>query len=329
MWQDIDARLALLELLSRGSLKRRQSQQQAYDALHELPWTRATGRRNQISLVEDRRRDLVVLIDRVWPTWRDELAELVERGLPPTPDGRRRLNDLRRAESLGELPDRLNRHTAAAHTAPHAKATLSKSRTEALGKVETTHDGSVRLRLFSQAAVRSSLGEVDLLGVADVLGEVSVPERAMLDGLALDGNFRAMLLVENLGAWRDFPPVDGWVFVHVPGWDTATVKRWLELVRVPVAHFGDLDPNGVRIYLHLRELLPELMWFVPWFWSEYLPLHGLRREWPDDLDLAWAPELVRELASRGLWLEQERLVSDARVGEALRALGGVGDHDGT
>lgn len=28
-------------------------------------------------------------------------------------------------------------------------------------------------------------------------------------------------------------------------------------------------------------------------------------EWPDDLDLSGTPELVRELAARGLWLEQE------------------------
>jgi hypothetical protein len=71
---------------------------------------------------------------------------------------------------------------------------------------------------------------------------------------------------------------------------------------------------------HLRAMVPKLMWFVPAFWSEYVPLHGLRRAWPDDMDLAWAPELVRELALRGLWLEQERLVSDPRVGGALTAL---------
>jgi uncharacterized protein with HEPN domain len=47
---------------------------------------------------------------------------------------------------------------------------------------------------------------------------------------------------------------------------------------------------------------------------------GLRAEWPDDLDLGDAPELVRDLAHRGLWLEQEPLVIDSRIASALEAL---------
>ena len=47
---------------------------------------------------------------------------------------------------------------------------------------------------------------------------------------------------------------------------------------------------------------------------------GRRGEWPDDLDLREAPELVRELARRGLWLEQEPLVIDARIAAALEAM---------
>lgn len=87
MWQTFDERLCLLELLARGVLKRRRAQAAAYDALAELPWTRATGRRDEISLVEERRHELVALLERAWPAWRDALAELTARGLPPTPDG--------------------------------------------------------------------------------------------------------------------------------------------------------------------------------------------------------------------------------------------------
>ena len=70
IWENDYARLALLELLSRGSLKRRRTQLEAYDALAELPWTRATGRRDEIGVVEERRTELAGLIDRVWPAWR-------------------------------------------------------------------------------------------------------------------------------------------------------------------------------------------------------------------------------------------------------------------
>jgi hypothetical protein len=83
--------------------------------------------------------------------------------------------------------------------------------------------------------------------------------------------------------------------------------------------FGDVDPNGVRIYLHLREQVPDLRWLVPVFWRELVPLHGQAREWPEALELSWAPALVRELSAAGVWLEQERLVLDPRFEGAMRA----------
>ena len=60
-WRSEAARLALLELLVRGSLKRRRAQGALFEALSELPWTRATGRRDKIGLVEDRRHELGAL----------------------------------------------------------------------------------------------------------------------------------------------------------------------------------------------------------------------------------------------------------------------------
>ena len=320
MWEAADERLALLELLSRASLKRRRAQGAAFDALAELPWTRVTGRRDELGLVEERRHELVALIERVWPAWRDELADLTAQGLPPTPEGWGRLLDARRAAGIPELPERLNRRTAAALAAPHSKATLTEGRRAALGDIEATHDGTVRLRPPAGLVARTTRGVVDLAAIATVLGEVAIPERAFLDGLALEGQMRAVLLVENLGAWRDIPAPAGWLLAHVPGWDTATVAHLLDRVaHVPVVHFGDLDPNGMRIYLHLRERRLDLRWFVPAFWAEIVESHGLRAPWPADLDLGDAPSLVRDLAARGLWLEQERIVIDHRIREALES----------
>jgi hypothetical protein len=317
----MDERLALLELLARGTLKRRRAQAHVFAALEELPWTRATGRRDEIGLVEGRRPDLVALLERSWPSWREGLAELAARGFPPTGEGWSRLLDARRAEGLPGLPDRLNRRTAAALAAPHSKSTLTEVRLAALGGIEATHDGTVRLRPPSGFVARTTRGDIDLAAVAAVLGEVAIPERAFLDGLRLDGELRGVLLVENLGAWRDLPMVAGCLLAHVPGWDTVTVAHLLDRVaHVPAVHFGDLDPNGVRIYLHLRERRPDLRWFIPPFWSELVETCGLRAPWPADLDLSEAPPLVRDLAARGLWFEQERIVLDPRTGGALEAL---------
>ncbi|RUO91236.1 hypothetical protein D7Y11_21070 [Corallococcus sp. AB018] len=117
----------------------------------------------------------------------------------------------------------------------------------------------VRLRPPQGLVALTPQGRVDLAAVLAVLGEVSIPERALRGGLALEGAILAALLVENLGAFCDLHAVDGWLLVHVPEWDTATVARLLErLVHVPVVHFGDLDPNGVRILRHLRALRSDL-----------------------------------------------------------------------
>ncbi len=179
----------------------------------------------------------------------------------------------------------------------------------------------MRIRPPAGLRARTPAGEVDLAAVAAVLGEVGIPERAFLDGLEFTGGIRAVLLVENLGAWRDLPAPPGWLLAFVPGWDTATVARLFErLPGVPTVHFGDLDPNGVRIYQHLRARRPDLLWFIPAFWAESVDGHALRGSWPTDLDLGAAPPLVRDLARRGLWLEQESIVLDPRLVPELELL---------
>lgn len=321
MWQTTAERLALLELLVRGTLKKRRAQVAAWIALAELPWVRRTGRRDELGLVEERRSELAGLLARVWPEWGDVLAALAAHGLPPTPDGWGALEDATRAAAMPSLPERLNRRTAASLVAAHSKAVLTDRRMAALLEAEATHDGSVRVRPPRGLVARSRKGSVDLTAVAEVLGEVSLPERALRDGLTIEGPMRAALLVENLGAFCDLPVLEGWLIAHVAGWDTATVVRLLErLVHVPVLHFGDLDPNGVRIFRHLRVMRADLRWFVPEFWDEYVETKGLPGAWPVDLDLADAPELVSRLSRRGLWLEQEPIAVDPRTTTALEAL---------
>ncbi|WP_081759257.1 Wadjet anti-phage system protein JetD domain-containing protein [Thioalkalivibrio sp. HK1] len=326
IWENEDARLALLELVSRGTLKRRHSQREIYDTLAALPWTRLTGRRKEIALVEERRESLVELIDRVWPEWQSVLADLNTAGLPPTPEGHSRLRDMKRATDIPEeLPERINRRTAASLVATHSKASLTESRRQALGETAPTQDGSIRLRPPSDLSARTPKGTIDLAQVAAILGEVSIPERALLDDLTFQGSIRAVLLIENLGAWRDLPPPPGWLLAYVPGWDTATVARLLDRIEksienTPVIHFGDIDPNGVRIMLHLQKRIPDLRWFLPEFWFDLTDTTAQRTVWPQDLDLTFAPTRVRRLASQGLWLEQERIVLDPRTPDALEEM---------
>jgi len=319
MWQSPAQKIALLELLVHRALKRRASQAEAYDTLADLPWTRATGRRNQIALVETHRSELVALLGHVWPDWESVLAQLIAAGIPPTPDGWVRLEDIHRARRLPTLPVRLNRRTAAALTAPHSKAYLTLHRQTALAGTQTTRDGVLRLRPPRGLMARTTQNVLDLWELAQSLGEAPIPERAFLDGLRLEGSLRAVLLVENAGAWRDLPALDGWLVAHVPGWDSSTVEHLLNQLKpdVPVVHFGDLDPNGVRIFHRLRHRYPTMAWFVPEFWLDCVQPTRLKRPWPSKMDLSTAPPLVKYLASKQLWLEQESLVLDPRLHLAL------------
>ncbi len=318
MWERMEDRLSLLELLASGKLKRRATQSEAFDWLSELSWTRATGRRDELTLVPEKRSELVSLLDLVWSSWQTEQVALLVAGLPPTPVGWAQLGDRRRAEALPPLPDRVNRHTAAAVTARGAKSSLTAGRIDALSAVEITEDGVARLRPPPGLLAHRGTQSISLDEVIAVFDEVGVSDRALRDGVWFEGQIEAVLLVENLGAWRDMPRPGRWMLVHVPGWNTTTVRQLVaKLGDVPVVHFGDLDPNGVRIQWHLREYLPRLGWLVPSWWSELVPLHAQHREWPDDLDLGGAPPLVAELAASGRWLEQERVVLDPRLPEAM------------
>lgn len=214
MWERDEDRLALLELLESGRLRRRTGQGEAWTLLDQLPWTRRTGRRDEFELVVEHKNTVVELLDRVWPHWRLGRDVLIERGLSPTPTDWRRLQDLLRADGLAELPDRLNRRTATSAVAPHSKSNLSLIRRAALGDTTVTRDGIVRLR----------------------------------------------------------------------------------------------PPPGVCFVRGSAEL------------DEYVEKRALPGEWADDLNLDDTPALIRALADRGLWLEQEIITLDPRLRAALEAV---------
>jgi len=323
MWACEAHWLALLELWARGRLRRRKAQADAWDELALLPWTRRTSRRDELALEERCRPELASLLDRSFPAWRETLAACERRGLPPDVLGWKDLQQARRRAGLStKLPGRLNRRTAAAAVGAHSKSTLGARLRGSLGPVEVTRDGLIRLRPSPGLLVGRDGTLWRAEDLARCLGEVALTERALRDGTVIAGvRPRALLLVENVGFYIDVPVPEGWLAAHVPGWNTATIRILLEaLPDVPVVHFGDLDPNGARIVAHLQSLRPDLIWAVPPFWEEQVPLRGRRKAWPPGLDLVGAPPLVRRLAAEGIWLEQEVLALDARVPEYLEGL---------
>src|SRR5262245_47892456 len=100
MWSEDAERLALLELFQLRTLKRRKSQERAWNWLSELAWTRRTSRRDVLRLVDDHEADLTALLDRVWPEWRAAEARLLAAGLAPTEADWRTLLDRDRSGSM-------------------------------------------------------------------------------------------------------------------------------------------------------------------------------------------------------------------------------------
>jgi len=324
MWDRQEHKLALLELIATGKLRKRHSQTIAWEWLAQLSWTRESGRREEIALDEGRASEGTRLLDQVWPDWPDVLAELQSADLPVSERGWRQLQDMDRARVAAGLPPRLNRRTALAQVGAHSKTTLSRTLQASLASTNLTHDGTVRLR--PSLGLEITCGDAALKAdtIAALLGEVILTERALLAGTRFGGILpRCLLTVENLGPYLDISVPAGCLVAHVPGWDTRTIRMVFDLLpAVPCVHFGDLDPNGVRIVRHLRKLRPTIEWLVPDFWSDQITAKGLKAEWPADLNLDDAPPLVQELAREHVWMEQEIIALDPRLADAIAELRG-------
>lgn len=319
-WAQHPDRLLLLELYALGRARHRKCQEAAWDRMHAMRWTYAIGKHDE-AIADTRRDDLVRLLSDVWPTWRDSLADLTSAGELPTPEGWRSLEDVRRQSQAPTLPARINQHTLAAAVAPHAKSTLTASRIACAGDVDITHDGSLRIRPSRGLLARAGDREIDLWSTAHVLGEVIVTDRAIRDGLSLAGEMpTAVITIENLGTYMDAPLPDGWLAIHVPGWNTALIPSVVTLVPngIPWIHWGDYDRNGLRITRNLRASRPGLTWFVPDWIGEYTATHARPADWSGEISDD-APGQIQHLMRSGVALEQEILALDDRLVDSLIA----------
>lgn len=316
MWRDLDNRTALLELLERETLTQRKCQSAAWDELKGLGWARQATREDKLEIVRARRQKVANLLNLVWPTWRDDAAALAANNLPPTPNGIRMLEDLKRQATLSmPLPPRLNRRTAIAAVGPHSKAFLSKQRLGAIGNVELTCDGIARIRPHDGMQIRCDGVPFPLDVIYASLQEVHLPERALQANLEVLGPAPALiLLIENLGSFIDIQAPRDWLVMHVPGWNTRTTELVLaRLPAAPVLLFGDLDSAGAKIAARLQALYPALRWVTFDLWRSLLAAYLQKGDWPAGQELGHAPPLVHELARTAGWLEQERLILNAKL----------------
>lgn len=308
--------LLLLELLEAGEIRgpRRRSQAKVWDELVELGWADVPRRRRGLRLREEARPKVERALDHCLPRWRERSERLASTEQAPTPRSWARLleEEHQAAVDLSDLPSGLNRHTAAALVRRHSKLDVSEPSKLGLPGVTLTSDACLRLRPALGTRLVMNGEHLELDPLVRLAGEVVLPERALLSGARLVGPCSGVVTIENLGAFVDLRAPPELTLVHTPGWDTAMARVALDWwPNAPAWHFGDLDPNGVRILAHLRQARPDLGWLVPDFWQEATE-RARETSWeavelPSD-----SPRWVRELVAAGRWLEQEVVVCDPR-----------------
>lgn len=201
-----------------------------------------------------------------------------------------------------------------------------------------TDDDLLRLRPNRGLRLRFTDGaELDCTELARRFGELSVPQRMMDDGLQVAGEPPVWIMtVENLGAYADLPAPPEALIVHQPGWNHRLARRFIALLpkAIPWWHFGDLDPEGIRIYESLVDLggvkdssnTPRPCLFLPAWWADYLNTHGMPTvgTWPSASAMTDNNGLFGALRSRKASLEQEAILLDPRLVIALEELASAG-----
>jgi len=322
-WKNLEYRAALLRLWRQGLLKQTKTIKPLAQHLLASGWVTQSPRRDELEFNEFGRASIPGLLESVWPSWQETLHCLDDAGLETSAEGLRQLTRQSRPTPL--LPPRLHHKTYNAIAGAHSKSRGTNASQPP--DLTLTMDGVLRLRtneglLLCRGAQRLSCD--DWMATA---GEIILPERALLDGVQPSGVLpKAIMTVENLGTFVDMPKPEGLLLIHQPGWNTPLSCQFMRLFAPTIrrCHFGDLDPEGLDIYLHLLQRHDTtIRLFVPTFWREYeptyahsLPVDG--RQWDhhgDDLAL-----LPQELVSSGKWLEQESIVLDERFERELVGL---------
>lgn len=317
-WRDHRVQAALLTLWQSGSVTQSAARSALIEYLLDAGLIGKTSRAHEYTLPNTRRDQFATLLSNIWPQWQETLVALSDAGLPTTAEG---LVQLQRGTPVaGSLPPLLHYKTYQARFSLHSKAA---ARTPPPGS-KLTNDDVLRLR--TPAGFRLAIGgkRIDCDSLMETVGEVVLPERALRRLAAVDTEPTCFMTVENLGAYIDLPEQDGLLLLHQPGWNSRLALMFIERVpaSVPWFHFGDLDPKGIAIYQSLDTGSHHAQLWIPDFWLDYQETHAL------PLDKPWATvpadlmkhPLMRSLVDQDRWLEQETLVIDPRIKQALAQL---------
>jgi hypothetical protein len=311
-WESDELRATALRLLLSGSVSANKIAEPLLDELDELGMVAHSRRAGEFVLCAGHKERLRRYLAVRWPQVDEAEAAFVSR---PETISAVALRALRRAPlALPSDLRQLNRRTWSAWAGAHSKSGFC---TPPDGVVLTTDEG---LRLRANAGMQIGVEEGAALDVdvwQTLFGEVIVPERAFARDWGLWGVMPELVLtVENLGAFVDFPSPPWLLLVHAPGRNTALATKFVSRLpgNIPWAHFGDMDPAGLKIAMSIHrhgDCRSPVPW-VPRAAAELLETHTLPLEssWPEqDLTPGLLDNLViKWLIKHQRWLEHEAVV---------------------
>ncbi|MEX5664296.1 Wadjet anti-phage system protein JetD domain-containing protein [Pseudomonas neuropathica] len=322
-WEDEYLQVAALKLLLEGELKSTAKSHELIVQLDEIGIIVPSRRQDFFRLVADRTRDFDTYLRNRWPDYQTCACHF--RDNKQLSLGVASLRALRRS-ALGKPEDfyQLNRKTWSAWAGAHSK---SREASPPKGLVLTT-DGVLRVRANEGLIISSVHGDDFHLGAWQrSISETILPERAFERAWHLSGRDPQLILtVENLGAFVDIKKPDDCLMLYSPGWDDSLAVRFISRLpnTIPWLHFGDLDPNGLRIgnVLFAGGRKPEV--WLPRTADKLLASHRLRLVEPWSLSPMDYPILsnatLKALVQANCWLEQEAMVLLPGFHEELQGL---------
>lgn len=322
-WEDDHLQVAALKLLLAGELKNTATSRDLILQLDEIGIIVPSRRPAFFQLVADRSADLETYLSNRWPQFQDCARHF--RDNKQLTVGVANLRALRRnALGIPEGFSRLNRKTWSAWAGAHSK---SREASPPEGLVLTT-DGVLRVRANEGLSISFGHGDdFQLSPWQRIISETILPERAFNNSWHLSGRHPHLVLtVENLGAFVDIKKPDDCLMLYSPGWDDSLAVRFISRLpnNIPWLHFGDLDPNGLRIgnVLLAGNRGPEI--WLPRTADKLLESHRLRLVKPWSLSPLDYPILtnvtLKALVEANCWLEQEAMVLLPGFHEELEAL---------
>jgi hypothetical protein len=310
-----------LRLILDGEVRTRAAWSEELDALCRNGWAYRIDRSGRrVAPRAEALPDIEVRLERLAPGLLSVARSLREAGGNPyDPDAYR---IARRGEVL-RMPAKVSRKVASATLGRHSKAALSPEVLEKHGIDALLGDGCLRFRCASDLRAQGPRGVLDIGAVAEIAGEASLPERFLNEIDRLDGTPRLAITVENAGAFLEMPIPEGAIMILAPGSDTVLAGRFVAKLApgIPLVHFGDFDPRGLEAAERMARAAPgrRFAWLLPPFLDDYALTHWLRLA-----DVTWPARAagirsLNTLVKAGCWMEQEAMVLDVRLPDAIEA----------